>query len=267
MYSWPLIIPIFIIVGLAIAYYFFTPLLILKTQRMNEDFDILPWNPLETPPPDSISRLFQENENLLIEAGFRGMGSYLLPNSTPNTQAVVRFYVHHENRDAALATAMFGILDDGSLATQAYCIEFVSRFASDNLKVVQTNNSFMTSCFARLPEELTFRFPDIQDSSKLYRLHQALVRVHAPIERKILTVIEKYGDDAIKYLANEVLLDAYRKQEGTGFLRHSPAERCWRATIKGAYLMTWKLLWPIKQIRLAQMRRRAFQLERELELP
>jgi hypothetical protein len=267
MYSWPLIIPIFMIVGLAIAYYFFTPLLILKTQRMNEDFDILPWDPLETPPPDSISRFFQENENLLIEAGFRGMGSYLLPNSTPNTQAVVRFYVHDENRDAALVSAVFGFVPDGSMLMQVNYMEFESRFASDNLNVVQTNNSPLASHFARLPEELSFRFPQVSDTLRLYRLHRLLVKIHAPIERKILTVIEKYGGDAVKYLANEVLLDAYRKQEGTGYLRYSLAERCWRATIKGAYLMTWKLLWPIKQIRLAQMRRRAFQLERELELP
>jgi hypothetical protein len=132
------------------------------------------------------------------------------------------------------------------------------------LRLVQTSNLLTAGCFARLSQELTFRFPHIQELSKLYQLHQSLVRLNAVAERKTLEILEKFNGDVAAYLADTVIRDSYRDQETTGYLRYSAIERCWRPTLKGAYLMTWRQLWPIKQIREAQAKRKGHQLEREL---
>jgi hypothetical protein len=263
MEAWLLHQAVYIIPGIILAYYFGLPLLIFFTHRCNEDFDIVPWNPLETRPPKAIFEFFHQNDQKLLALGFRSLGDYMLPNAMPNVQAVVRMYIHEANRDSAMISAIFGTMPDQKIMQVRY-VEFVTRFANDNPKAVQTNNSPMPGCYAPVPGKLTFRFPHVRDTIALYRLHQAILKRHAPAGQKTLTVLEQYLGDAVAYLADTVLRGSYREQESLGILRYSPTERCWRATFKGAYSMTWKQLWPIKQIRWAGIRREAYRLEREL---
>ena len=52
-----------------------------------------------------------------------------------------------------------------------------------------------------------------------------------------------------------------QRQFAAGYYRHDEGAGVYRKTVKGTFLMTWKLLWPWKQIRLA---RHARKLRREL---
>ena len=47
-------------------------------------------------------------------------------------------------------------------------------------------------------------------------------------------------------------------------MRLDAAAGVYRPTLKGAYLMTWGLMWPMKAVRQWQMRNRSQALQREL---
>lgn len=145
-----------------------------------------------------------------------------------------------------------------------YYTEFLSRFDADEVALIHTNNTTMIGSFPDLPNELAFRFPQVKDIQRLDRLHQKLVDRHAPSARKIVSLYDRHEGRVVSYIRS-VLLDGYRKQEGTGYLVYREYGNYWRPTVKGAYLMTWALLWPMKAILLGRMYRRARQLLRELE--
>ena len=263
MLPWSLPTPVWIVLGLAAAFYFLLPLVILATFRFNDDADVVPWDPLETPPPDPIARYLRETEEMLIDAGFRCIGGFVLPNSTPNAKAVLRAYVHDENRDTAMVNVVFAMVA-GRPTVRASFAEFESEFTTGNVRSIETNNNSVLSPFPVLFDRRKARFPYIRDLGYLYQLHQALVMQHAPGERKALRLVEESPDDASAFIREVVVRETLRRQETTGYLRYSAAQKCWRATILGAYLMTWKQLWPINWLRQISVRRTAHQLENEL---
>ena len=53
-------------------------------------------------------------------------------------------------------------------------------------------------------------------------------------------------------------------QVQAGRMRLDAAAGVYRPTLKGAYLMTWGLMWPMKAVRQWQMRNRSQALQREL---
>jgi hypothetical protein len=256
---WWVVIPAALFAG----YFLLIPLLILATQRMCADGEILPFDPVKTPPPPSLATYFHGTDAALSDLGFRRLGSFALPDTAPNLRAILQLYLNDERRDLAMVSVVHGTVEQGPDLQTRY-VEFVSRFSGGSTRIVQTNNCREVGSFAPLPQELTFRFPHVRDLVHLYQLHEALVWRHADGGRKIVRVLEQFGEDARAYLREVVLRESYQDQEATGYLRFNEAGNCWRPTVKGAYLMTWKELWPIKQLLRARIRRNAYQLERDL---
>jgi hypothetical protein len=177
---------------------------------------------------------------------------------------VLELYVHDEDREAALVSAIYGITAQERPLEMRY-VEFMAQFAGGDVRVVQTNNTSEVGSFPPLPQDLTFRFPHVADLDRLYRLHRALVRRHAGRQRRGLRVVEDFGGDATAYFREVVFRKAFQDQESTGYLRYNAVQDCWQPTLKGAYLMTWRELWPIKPMIRARVRRRGLRLERELQ--
>jgi len=260
--DWPVIL--LAALAVAAAYYLLLPLLVLAKQRMRADAELLPFDPATAPMPPPLPQFFQNADAALTGLGFRRLGSYGLPDPLPNVQAVLHLYVHEPQRDAALVSSIYGVAADGSTAVRTHYVEFFSRFSGGDVRAIQTNNSSELGSFPARPHNLTFRFPQVQDLGRLYRLHRALVGRHAPGAQKVLRVLEQYRGDASLYLREAVLRESYQEQETTGYLRYDAAQACWRPTVKGAYLMAWRELWPIKPLRRARVRAKALRLEREL---
>ncbi len=253
-----------IFAGLAGAYFLLVPLLILANQRFRADVHIVPFDPAETPPPPALAEFFRETDFALVGLGFRCLGSFVLPDAMPNVQGVLQLYANDKTRDAALVTALYAtVVNSRQPPMQLRYTEFVSRFTSADLRIIHTNNTDNPGSLPPLATDLTFRFPHIEYLVTLYRLHEALVQRHAGARQKTLRVMDEYRGDAVAYLRDVAFREAYQDQVPTGYLRRSAGES-WRPTIKGAYLMTWKELWPIKQIIRAEVRRKAKLLERDL---
>ena len=73
----------------------------------------------------------------------------------------------------------------------------------------------------------------------------------------------EYGGNALRYVAKAVLEETFRDQVGTGYLAEESTG--FRPSVKGAWIMAWQELWPIKSIRRQRERRRAERLLAELE--
>lgn len=257
---------VLVVVGcLAGMYYFLLPLLILFKQRFSADVEIGVFDPQKTPPPPSLARYFAETDAELVECGFRRLASLALPAPVPHVIAVLQMYVHDGTRDAALVSVIFGVPEGPAKALELRYVEILSRFRDSDLEILHTNNANQVGSFPEVPEALTFRLPQVTDLRRLFSYHQALLQRHAPRATKCLRVIEEFDGDAVRYLREAAFRESYERHVRTGYLHYFAAQDCWRATVIGAYLMTWKELWPFKSALRTRVRRDGRRLEESLQ--
>lgn len=249
--------------GLVVAFYLLIPWLIFVTQRMTGDPQIVFFDEQEHPPPKRVARYLEETGEALLGLGYEPYPCIALPDPMPNVRAITQLWIQPDRRDAALVSAIFGVSHQAAASQQIYYTEFLSRFASDDVSLIQTNNAQSVSAFPDLPNELTFRFPNVKSILQLDRLHQKLVERDAPRARRIVSLHDQFHGDQEAYI-RWALVHSYRQQEGTGYLIHDEAGNFWRPTVKGAYLMTWSQLWPMSMMLRQRMKRRARQLLQEL---
>jgi hypothetical protein len=93
---------------------------------------------------------------------------------------------------------------------------------------------------------------------ELYRLHQAVCR-RLGSGQKLLPLDEQFGGDAVRYMADSIV-EELEAAVAAGYMRLDKAAGTYKPTPKGALLMTYGELWPMKGFRL----RRRLQREREL---
>jgi hypothetical protein len=217
----------------------------------------------EKPVPPKTRDYLDDCGEALLGLGYEPQSCVALPEPMPDVVAIGQLWIHPERKDAALVSAIFGTNPGVASPMQTYYTEILSRFTSEDVAVIQTNNAQMVSSFPDLPNELTFRFPMVTSLNTLDRLHQKLVKQHAPPAKKIVSLTDEFRGDMTKYV-RAVLVESYRKQEGTGYLRYNADRNFWQPTVKGAYLMTWGQLWPMSAILKSRIKSRATQLLREL---
>ncbi len=248
---------------LVAGFYLLIPWLIYFTQRMNGEPQIVLFDETKNRPPSRVAEYLDDAGETLLGLGFEPSPCVALPDPMPNVRAITQLWIHPERRDAALVSAIFGVSAEAAGNIQTYYTEFLSRYASDDVTLIQTNNAQMISAFAPLSNELTFRFPQVTSVRQLDRLHRKLTERHAPSGRKVVSLHDQHHGDLQAYI-RWALIDSYRKQEGTGYLVFQEAENSWRPTVKGAYLMTWSQLWPMSMLLKWRMHHQARHLIRNL---
>jgi hypothetical protein len=97
----------------------------------------------------------------------------------------------------------------------------------------------------------------------LYRLHQVLVG-RSGLRDKVLRLDEEFHGNAVAAVG-AFMMEAFAEVIGPGYMYLSPADKMYRPTWKGAFLMTWPLMWPMTVLRRAARDRRARRLLAELE--
>jgi hypothetical protein len=241
--------------------YWAGPVLIRLTMRQAAEPDLQTFEPNDPILPREVAGHFRRVTEALKPTGFEVVQGMALPNQTPRVQALVLLLVHRANKDAALATAIYAQTPEGTKLQTAY-VEIVSRFQDES--AVQTNNTEQLGAFPKRPKFTTTRLPMIRKADRLYRLHQALEKRHGSKERKILRVEDEFRGDAVAYLSR-AMVEELEAQIETGYMYLSQNEGLYRPTWKGAFLMTWALLWPFSAMRRWLRDREAQRLLRELE--
>jgi hypothetical protein len=127
-----------------------------------------------------------------------------------------------------------------------------TRFA-DGTEALTANNPILSG-FPPLPEVTVAWLPEVRDAESLYQVHDQLRDALGGVRERV-----GIGDDpaaflragSIRSLANWVV---------TGYYVLDPVRGVVRPTWKGAALITWRLLGPVKQLFRARRRRATQQL-------
>lgn len=230
--------------------YLGAPLVILFTQRQNANPQMQSYG---TQLPNPKFQFLSATAAQMQDLGFELVGYFGYIGQTRIANAYIVYLVHRKNGDIAMA----GIMEaHGSL--QAQMVEFATRFVDQSS--ITTGNSRTPSIYIRPRNKPVYRFPWIADPKRLYEIHQQVI------------LRDKLGmakEPILPGEEHERLLDGMRRemkdQLKTGILRLDSSGNYYRPTLFGAYTMTWKLLFPVKQIRGAIRESAARRLEKSLQ--
>jgi hypothetical protein len=237
------------------------PLLIKLTLKQSDEPELTQL-PLDDPKfPKSVTAHFRKVTEALRPAGFEPAAALGMPNQVPKVSARLLLLANRRTKDAAAVTLIYADEEGFTLVKTSY-VEFISRFRDGTL--VQTNNSEELNAFARRPGQFTTQLPLVREPERLYRLHQALAERHGGGSGKVLRLDEEFRGDATAYLSRAIV-EELEGQIDTGYMYYVESEGQFRPTLKGAFLMTWGLLWPFTALRRMRRDREARRIIGELE--
>jgi hypothetical protein len=174
----------------------------------------------------------------------------------PNVVNYLIMLINRESGDKAMVSAIIGT---GVVRRLTSYLEFSTRFESGQL--FDTCNADELMVFPAGEKSVRTHVPSIREASELYRLHKYVMGKHAPTGHKV--VYEPGG--VFDYLIRYAFEEPYAEQARRGWLYFDERLDLYKPTLKGAYLMTWGLLQPMKAIRRKLLERRNRPLLDEFE--
>jgi hypothetical protein len=189
---------------------------------------------------------FQAADRAFVQPGFSRVAVLHAQDLAPGVTTWIALYASSRERTRAVAQAhvpthRLSRSGRGPIVVGAKpSVYFLTKFV--DACVVETANSGHVSPFPAV-EGKTFRqFPEIVDPKSLYKIHQSLTEPMGGTPRDFPAP----GEEAAS-LANS-LAGFYRTHVGTGYLQEVDPDWIYRPTVKGAILMTWKLLPPVSWV-------------------
>jgi hypothetical protein len=234
------------VLGGGAAFYLGTPLLIWKTFRAEATPTIQRIDPSELPLPATAQQHLDAVDAELRGLGFESRATLLLPSTMPNVISLLRMFVHPSEKCSAMANSMISRVktENGERVRHHPYVEFTTRFQDG--QVFNTHNSAAAGSFPPPPQTRTTRLPRIQDVTQVYRTHDAITTAKGGSARKVLRLDESFAGDEIKYL-QACMKEEFENATNAGYLQLGTDGTAYSATVRGAYLMVWKELPPIKQ--------------------
>ena len=123
--------------------------------------------------------------------------------------------------------------------------EFSTTYGDDT--VIDTSNSSELPGFDAGPRKHQSWLPRVKNLARLYQIHREVIRRHGSGASP-----RQIRDTQALSVVAEAMQKDFREQETRGWFHLDPAAIEYRPTLKGAYLMTWRQLWPISAIRKIQ---------------
>jgi hypothetical protein len=172
---------------------------------------------------------------------------------TPNL-VIVTSVLRRDGGDAACAAALY----TKSGGTRLRYLELFTRFAGG--ETIATNNSRQPRVWAPARGRRVEQFPGVREPALLYRIHQARLADAPAAPRE-----DPFAGGDVAAVLRQGMLREITAQLEAGYVYVDP-RGAYRPTWKGAVLMTWRLLWPMKAIARARLRRRATALVAALNI-
>lgn len=239
---------------IAAVYFLGLPLVIYFTQRMKAHPRLQLIDPMSF--PDQVRDYLARVSNELVAQGFTVAAYIMMPDPAPNIQNYLVMFINRETGDKAMATAIFANANGITQLGTRY-VEFNTRY--EDGRCFDTMNSSTLGAFQKRPQDAKTQLPNVQDAVILYRIHQFILR-KAPGGQKM----GYEPAETLDYL-QRILVESYDEQVKFGRLFFDRNADTYRPTFKGAYLMTWGLLWPMTAFRKARMHREARRVLSEFE--
>ena len=177
--------------------------------------------------------------------GFRPVLNVREEDLTPGVYEYTLLFVNQGTGDTAMA--LFTISSFAHFQQRLPTITLSTKFA-DGTSVVTT--TFGDSLFPRDPRVRGLSLPKLRNTPLLVEIHR---RRRARVAPGVAAVLPPPGEE-LRALIEEHA-QALARIASAGYLAFDARRQRYRLTWKGAYLMTWKLLPPVRQ--LIRARRRA----------
>ena len=237
--------------------YVLLPIVVHQTLKFRVPAEVMRVDPQQANLPADVRHFMAQHYEQLTSLGFE-MGDVLyFPVIVANPRTLVACYVHRASGDGAISAFVLGESELTSL--RKHHVEFM-RGTADG-KIVQTNNSDDLSSFPSREGEYTTQFFGLQDLRQLHAYHLYTANKYLGTTPGRLRVLTEFQGNYPAYFSQVVFGEVLRRQFTTGYLRDCGAEI--RPTLKGAFLMAWKELFPWKTIRKAARRKAAEAIKRE----
>ncbi len=194
-----------------------------------------------TPPdfPYESSLYFDDIVNRMSGEGFDLVGYYFQENPDLGLKNYLAMFKSNCNHDRALAIMVFR-QKGNALKNSNKCLEFSTRF-TDGAEV-NTANSTAPAIFKIAPHRTSVQLEGVDSPKLLYEIHRSMVEDHDG------ETMEPPGEDDPAVFLEKVSTKVMNEQVDAGYYYIDEAAGVYRPTLKGAFIMTWKLMWPFKSI-------------------
>jgi hypothetical protein len=220
------------------------PLRMRKTHWVSVDARFEPFDPERDDVPTRAAEVLQEIVPDLERLGFRCLGHFRVEGTVANADACVTLFENRRTRQTARRlTTIVEKSRNPQLRQGVTSLIFYTEF-TDGSRLVTSNTAQRSIQPIRRNRPESMSFPWIQDPVRLYAIHDACVARYAGDGIRVAPTIS----DPAEYLRTSRNDEVARFVE-SGYYQRDEASGRYRSTWKGAYLMTWKLLWPVKPVR------------------
>ncbi len=236
--------------------YLITPIIIRFTQKMSAapKFESVDLATL----PDSAAQFLWSCQQALESEGFETVGHLSWQNSAPNLFPLLTLFMNRATQVKAVAAAIYVVTPQGAKLTTSY-VEFISRYQDET--VLGTSNAAVLGTYKHGPKQKSLRLPDVQSPAELYGIHRRrMAQIGGAIEPLPATGTEITVQE-------QRMIEDFEEQVQFGRMYLDRTSNLYRPTWKGAYLMTWSQLQPMKNIRNSQEHRKSVASLKELEVP
>lgn len=225
---------------LLLAPYLLGPVFVKLTQKMPRQphFDQVDFAGSQDLMPQAALDFFAKSHESLTKQGFRARAFLLQTGQVPGVSVAVRLYEESKALDYGVALLVLAKVPGLAQEVHQSVIEFSTRLETG--ETIDTTNRDNADPFPQPESKDVFRCPILEDPGDLYQVHRARLDGRRLTEK---TRIEE-GEEAeaiSKSMAEEVEWAArlgYFSLSGENYV----------PTWKGALLMTWRELWPLKQL-------------------
>lgn len=246
------------LVGFAAFLYLVTPILIKFSNVVQGAPKLERMDPAHWPP--AVANEMRRHEHDLYNMGFEISERFSMTGATTNVANLLTMFIDRKSGDKAMLTAMWGQVN-GVWKLNTIYLEFSTRFR-DGRCFDTMNSQVPLGTFVRGAQDVKTQVPQVKEARELYRVHRYVMRKHGATGGAAEKVTYPPGG-AENYL-RRVWRESHDEQVGFGRFNYNKAKDVYTPTWKGAYLMTWRLLWPISRIVRARMNRNATALLAEM---
>jgi hypothetical protein len=203
----------------------------------------------------SIAEFLMTQTKALFELGFDEPTMVQIPNAASYVNSFRILLVNRQTGDTAMVTAIVAqapmIAGQPLFRLQALSVEFSTCF--DSGEVFDTHNIPVILAFPPAPMTVRTQVPMVKDSHELFRLHTFVMTKHNPQGKKVLYE----PGQGLDYLSRVAFLKPYDEQVKRGWLYYDQKNDLYRLTFKGAYLIGWRLMQPVKALLRIALNRKA----------
>ncbi len=195
--------------------------------------------------PPHAAAAFVRAARQLVPLGFTATANLRAPAHLPGTDGYVSLWLCPRDGTSVQLIALHITAGGGDLPPRdVEVVTFVTDFAGGG--GVTTSNSLEVSVFAPHPAWDGLRWPGMNDLAALYRLHafradRAAGAVSAGTPQRSRTLPQQ----PIHYLRQQNV-EGLQWQVKAGYMCFDAGSNVFRRRFKGAFMITWKLLWPLR---------------------